>query len=147
MRRLTTTERDEFLNEPHIATVCVAAGNSRPPLATPVWYHYGSGGDLTFFTGTQGRRSRKASLIDHEGMVTMSVQTAEMPYKYVTAEATVVRADRPPSEEQMLAIVRRYMPEDMATGFVASELDDPSPNLVLYTVRPDRWLTGDFSDS
>ena len=47
----------------------------------------------------------------------------------------------------MLAIVRRYMPEDMATGFVASELDDPSPNLVLYTVRPDRWLTGDFSDS
>ena len=77
----------------------------------------------------------------------MSVQTAEMPYKYVTAEATVVRADRPPSEGQMLAIVRRYMPEDMATGFVASELDDPSPNLVLYTVRPDRWLTGDFSDN
>ena len=32
----------------------------------------------------------------------------------------------------MLAVVRRYMPEDMAAQFVASELADPSPTLVLY---------------
>ena len=147
MRRLTASEREAFLNEPHIATICVAAGNSRPPLATPSWYHYRSGGDLTFFTGTQGRRARKTSLIERAGMVTVSVQTAELPYKYVTVEGTVVKADRPPSDEQMLAVVRRYMPEDMASQFVASELSDPSPTLVLYTVRPDRWLTGDFSDS
>jgi hypothetical protein len=79
-------------------------------------------------------------------MVTVSVQTGELPYKYVTVEGTVVKADRPPSDEQMLAVVRRYMPEEAAAQFVASELADPSPSLVLYTVRPDRWLSGDFSD-
>jgi hypothetical protein len=26
------------------------------------------------------------------------------------------------------------------------ELDHPSPEFVLFTVRPDRWLTFDFAD-
>ena len=55
MRRLTAAEREAFLSEPHIA-MC-AAGNSRPPLATPIWYHYRSGGDLDLLhrhPGTSG---------------------------------------------------------------------------------------------
>ena len=35
MRRLTASEREAFLNEPRIATICVAAGNSRPPSPLP----------------------------------------------------------------------------------------------------------------
>ena len=34
MRRLTASEREAFLNEPRIATICVA-GNSRPPSPLP----------------------------------------------------------------------------------------------------------------
>ncbi len=45
----------------------------------------------------------------------------------------------------MLAIARRYLPEDAAQAFVKAELDRPSPTLVLFTIRPDRWLTADFS--
>lgn len=57
----------------------------------------------------------------------------------------MVGADRPPSEEQMLAVARRYLPEEAAKGFVEAELARPSGELVLFTVRPDRWLTADFA--
>ena len=61
-RRMTEKESQEFLAEPRIGVLSVARGNDRPPHATPVWYAYEPGGSITFFTGTQGRKSRKACL-------------------------------------------------------------------------------------
>jgi nitroimidazol reductase NimA-like FMN-containing flavoprotein (pyridoxamine 5'-phosphate oxidase superfamily) len=124
----------------------VASDDDRPPHTLPTWYGYEPGGNLSFFTGTQGRKARKIGLIQKAGVVSFSVQREEFPYKYVTVEGTVVRTDRPPSAEQMLAIVRRYLPEEMAQGFVQAELARPDSKLVLFSVRPDRWLTFDFSD-
>ena len=46
----------------------------------------------------------------------------------------------------MLAVARRYLPEEAARGFVEAELENPGSELVLFTIRPDRWLTADFSD-
>jgi hypothetical protein len=46
----------------------------------------------------------------------------------------------------MLAIARRYLPEEAAQQFVAAELQGAGAELVLFTVRPDRWLTADFAD-
>ena len=120
--------------------------DGRPPHSTPVWYAYEPGGHISFFTGTQGRRSRKAELVREAGVLSFLVQQEEFPYRYVTVEGTVVGEDRPPTEEQVLAIVRRYLPEEQARWFVDSELWAPSPEFVLFTVRPDRWLSFDFSD-
>ncbi|MDQ3377199.1 MAG: pyridoxamine 5'-phosphate oxidase family protein [Actinomycetota bacterium] len=145
-RQMTERERQEFLAEPHVAVLSVASGGDRPPHTTPVWYAYRPGGDVTFFTGTQGRKSRKSSLIQRAGVLSLTVQQEEFPYRYVTVEGTVVGEDRPPSAEQMLAVARRYMPEEHAQGFVAAELGHPTPEFVLFTVRPDRWLTFDFAD-
>ena len=144
-RKLSEQEREEFLAEPRVAVVGVAAGPGRPPLLTPTWYGYRPGGMITFFTGTQGRRSRRSQLIEQAGVVTVSVQHPAFPYRYVTVEGTVVGADRPPAEDAMRAIAGRYLPEEAARGFAAAELADPGPGLVLYTVRPDRWMTADFS--
>ena len=145
-RSLTERERQAFLAEPHIAVLSVASDTDRPPLTVPVWYGYQPGGHLTFFTGTQGRKARKTRLIQKAGALSVSVQRAEFPYKYVTVEGTVVRTDRPPSAEHMLTIARRYLPEEAAQAFVKSELERPGSEVVLFTVRPDRWLTADFSD-
>ncbi len=145
-RQMTEKERQEFLAEPHVAVLSVASGADRPPHTTPVWYAYEPGGDVTFFTGTQGRKSRKSSFIQRAGVLSLTVQQEEFPYRYVTVEGTVVGEDRPPSAEQMLAVARRYMPEDHAQGFVEAELAYPTPEFVLFTVRPDRWLTFDFAD-
>jgi len=112
----------------------------------PRRYGYEPGGNVCFFTNTQGRKARKDALIEKAGVLTFSVQHGEMPYKYVTVEGTVVGADRPPSAEQMLAVARRYLPEDYAQGFVEAEVTHPTSQLVLFTVRPDRWLSFDFAD-
>ena len=61
-------------------------------------------------------------------------------------EGTVVGEDRPPSADQMLAVARRYMPAEHARGFVEAELGNPTPEFVLFTIRPDRWLSFDFAD-
>jgi len=143
---MTEQERQEFLAEPRVAVLSVAGGGNRPPHTTPVWYGYLPGGNITFFTGTQGRRSRKAGLIEKAGVLSLTVQREEFPYRYVTVEGTVVGADRPPSAEQMLAVARRYLPEEQAQWFVKAELEHPTPEFVLFTVRPDRWLTFDFAD-
>jgi uncharacterized protein len=145
-RAMTEREREEFLAEPRVGVVSVASDDERPPLTVPVWYGYEPGGNLSFFTGTQGRRARKTGLIEKAGVLSLSVQHNEMPYRYVTVEGTVVRADRPPSAEQMLAVARRYLPEEHALGFVEEELRRPGSELVLFTIRPDRWLSFDFAD-
>src|SRR5215203_7495952 len=145
-RRMTEKERQEFLAEPRIGLLSVAAGDDRPPHTTPIWYGYESGGSITFFTGTQGRKSRKAGLIETAGVLSLTVQREEFPYKYVTVEGSVVGLDSPPSAEQMLAIVGRYLPEEAAQGFAEAELAHPGSGPVLFTVRPDRWLTFDFTE-
>jgi hypothetical protein len=143
---MTEQERQGFLAEPRVAVLSVASDSDRPLLTVPLWYGYQPGGNISFFTGTQGRKARKTGLIQKAGVLSLSVQREEFPYKYVTVEGTVVGEDRPPSAEQMLAIARRYLPEEAAQLFVKAELERPSSELVLFTVRPDRWLTADFTD-
>ncbi|MDP9370892.1 MAG: pyridoxamine 5'-phosphate oxidase family protein [Chloroflexota bacterium] len=143
---MTEQERQAFLAEPHVGVLSVASDTGRPPLTIPIWYGYRPGGTLSFFTGTQGRKARKTGLIQKAGVVSLCVQREDFPYKYVTVEGTVVQTDRPPSAEQMLAIVQRYLPEDQARGFVEAELAHPGTELVLFTIRPDRWLAADFSE-
>jgi hypothetical protein len=46
----------------------------------------------------------------------------------------------------MLAIVGRYLPEEAAQGFAEAELAHLGSGPVLFTVRPDRWLTFDFTE-
>jgi hypothetical protein len=146
-RRMTESEREEFLAEPRTAIISVAADGGRPPLAVPIHYAYEPGGDITFFTNTQRRTSRKSRLIERAGgRLTLTVQHPEWPYRYVTVECTVVRTDQPPSTEQILAVARPFMPEEAAQGLAASEVDDPESTMVLYTARPDRWLAMDFGD-
>lgn len=145
-RKLTEQEREQFLAEPRIGTVSVASGDSRPPLTVPIWYAYEPGGNITFFTSTQGQRARKARLIEEAGVVSFLVQHDSPPYKYVSVEGTVVGIDRPPAMEQMLAILNRYLPEEMAQGFAQGEIEHPQSELTLFTIRPDRWLTSDFSE-
>lgn len=78
-------------------------GGDRPPHTTPVWYAYEPGGEVTFFTGTQGRRSKKADLVREAGRLSLTVQREDFPYGYVTVEGSVVGEERPPSFEGALA--------------------------------------------
>jgi nitroimidazol reductase NimA-like FMN-containing flavoprotein (pyridoxamine 5'-phosphate oxidase superfamily) len=144
-RPLTESERQAFLREPHIATFSVASDDARPPLTIPVWYVYQEDDTLFFFTGEDGP-VRKTRLIRKARVISLSVQQPELPYKFVTVEGTVVQFDQPPSPEQMVSVVRRYLPEEQAQAYVRRVVERSDPALIGFTIRPDRWISLDFSD-
>ncbi|OBG34888.1 pyridoxamine 5'-phosphate oxidase family protein [Mycolicibacter heraklionensis] len=133
------TERQQFLADKHIAVLSVAATDGRPPASVPIWYDYTPGGDILVNTGA-GRR--KAKLIEQAGAVTLVVQREELPYQYVIVEGTVVNAATPAPLQQREAIAVRYLGQEGGRAFAAN-MDGASS--VLFTIRPDRWLTADYS--
>ncbi len=139
-------EWQEFLAGNHVAVMAVASDEDRPPLAVPVWYHYEPGGMLTFFTGTQGRVARKTRLIRKANVLSMVVQNETPPYRSISVECRVESIDAAPGADQVLAIVRRYLPEEHAQDFAASEVNQPDSPFVLFPLRPERWHTFGFDN-
>ncbi len=135
----TEAERQQFLADKHVAVLSVAATGGRPPTSVPIWYGYTPGGDIVINTGAG---NRKARLIEQAGVVTLVVQREDLPYQYVIVEGTVVQTTTPAPLDQREAIAIRYLGEEGGRAFAASMADDSS---VLFTIRPDRWLTADFS--
>ncbi len=139
MGPLSETERQEFLSALHVGVLSVAA-EGRPPASVPIWYDYTPGGNIRINTGAG---SRKAKLVERAGAVTLVVQREEPPYQYVVVEGTVVDVTKPTPLDVREAIAIRYLGEEGGRAFVQSMEGQES---VLFTIRPDRWLTADFSE-
>jgi uncharacterized protein len=139
-KNLTEAQREEFLSGVHVAVLAVDAGDGRPPASVPVWYDYTPGGVIRVNTGAG---SRKAKLIERTGVVSLVVQREEPPYQYVVVEGSVVDTEKPAPIAVREAIAIRYLGEEAGREFVRSLENADS---VLFSIRPDRWLTADFSD-
>jgi PPOX class probable F420-dependent enzyme len=133
-------ERQKFLADKHIAVLSVAASGGRPPASVPIWYDYEPGGDIRISTSTS---RRKARLIREAGTVTLVVQREEPPYQYVIVEATVTGDDVPAPHDAREAIATRYLGEEAGREFV---LGFDGADQVLFTIRPDRWFSVDYSE-
>lgn len=140
MKAFTESERQEFLAALHVAVLSVDSGGERPPASVPIWYDYTPGGHIRLSTGPG---SRKAKLIEKAGVVTLVVQREEPPYQYVIVEGTVVETSNPAPADLTESIAIRYLGEEGGKAFVKSMEGQDS---VLYSIRPDRWISADFSD-
>jgi uncharacterized protein len=140
MKPFSETERQEFLAGLHVGVLSVAADGGRPPASVPIWYAYTPGGDILINTGAG---SRKARLIQQAGAVTLTVQREEPPYQYVVVEGSVVDTTEPTPLGIREEVAIRYLGEEAGRAFVSSLEGQVT---VLFTVRPDRWITADFSD-
>jgi PPOX class probable F420-dependent enzyme len=138
-KKFTEAERQEFLAGMHVAVLSVAATDGRPPASVPIWYAYSPGGNILVSTSPS---TRKAKLIEQAGAVTVVVQREELPYQYVVVEGTVVESTTPAPADVREAIAIRYLGEDGARAFARST---GGMENVLFTIRPDRWLTSDYS--
>ncbi|BBX69773.1 pyridoxamine 5'-phosphate oxidase family protein [Mycolicibacterium psychrotolerans] len=138
MKAFTEQERQSFLADTHIGVLAVAASDGRPPASVPIWYDYADG-HVRINTGAS---SRKARLIRQAGVVTLVVQREEPPYQYVVVEGTVVDTAMPAPLDVREAIAIRYLGDEGGRAFVQGMGDEES---VLFTVRPDRWITADYS--
>jgi len=139
MAAFTETQREEFLAGTHVAVLSVAATDGRPPASVPIWYDYKPGGNILVNTGVT---ARKTKLIERAGVVTLVVQREEPPYQYVVVEGTVVDTATPAPLEVREAVAIRYLGEEGGRAFVQGMADRPG---ILFTIRPDRWLTADFT--
>ncbi|MHA0287764.1 pyridoxamine 5'-phosphate oxidase family protein [Mycobacterium sp. C3-094] len=139
MKAFSDEERQEFLTDLHVGVLSVATSDGRPPTSVPIWYDYVD----SLIRINTGSSSRKARLIREAGALTLVVQREEPPYQYVTVEGTVVDTLEPAPRDIAEAIAIRYLGEEGGKAFVASMEDSPS---LVFLVRPDRWITADFSD-
>ena len=139
MAAFTETQREEFLAGKHVAVLSVDATDGRPPASVPIWYDYVHGGNIRVNTGAG---SRKSKLIERAGVVTLVVQNEEPPYQYVVVEGTVVDTITPTPLDVREQIAIRYLGEEGGRAFVDGMKDQPG---ILFTIRPDRWITADFS--
>src|ERR1700749_1185773 len=138
MKAFTETEGQEFLAAKHVGVLSVAA-DGRPPASVPMWYDSTPGGNIRINTGAGARKSK---LIERAGAVTLVVQNEEPPYQYVVVEGTVIDTTSPAPTDVREAIAIRYLGEEAGRAFVRSM---EGQNTVLFTIRPDRWITADFS--
>jgi PPOX class probable F420-dependent enzyme len=138
---MTKEEREEFLAGLHVGILCVTE-DGHGPHAVPVWYLYEPGGELCFATG---RRSKKARLIESAGRCSLCVQSEIPPYKYVSVEGAVTSIEPMGIERDLKPLAYRYLGDEEGEAYVQSYTNDPGQGSVLITIRPERWLTEDYS--
>ncbi|MEV5649633.1 pyridoxamine 5'-phosphate oxidase family protein [Nocardia sp. NPDC052254] len=137
MPTMTSSEREQFLAEVHVGVIAVERAD-RAPLAVPIWYDYEPGGDVLVWTeaGTV-----KDKLIRAAQRFSLTAQVEQPPYRYVTAEGPVVGIE-PATSEIVGSLAVRYMGPEAGAAFVAENL---TPESIVIRMRPERWLSTDYS--
>jgi PPOX class probable F420-dependent enzyme len=133
--------REAFLAGVHVGVLSIARADGRGPWTVPIWYGYEPGGDVRVITG---RDSPKTRLLRAAGRFSLCVQDEAPPYRYVTVEGPVVAIDGPVSEEERRSLARRYLGAEAGDAYVASTAGIGESE-VLIALRPERWLSADFS--
>jgi nitroimidazol reductase NimA-like FMN-containing flavoprotein (pyridoxamine 5'-phosphate oxidase superfamily) len=139
---MTRQEREAFLADVHVGIISIPE-QGRGPLAVPIWYAYDSGGDLSIMTG---RESRKGRLLAWAGRFSLCVQTETPPYKYVSVEGPIVSTQAADIERDLRPLAHRYLGKEMGDRYVEETRNLPThTDNVLVRMRPERWLTTDYS--
>jgi general stress protein 26 len=136
---MTKSEREAFLAETRVAVISIAE-DGRGPLTIPVWYSYEPGGVVRFITGAS---SKKAALLEKAGRMSLCVQTETAPYKYLTVEGPIT-VSKPDFERDSRPMALRYLGEQMGEMYLASTADERDSS-ILVSLRPERWLSVDYT--
>ncbi|WP_174567701.1 TIGR03618 family F420-dependent PPOX class oxidoreductase [Nocardia altamirensis] len=137
MAKMTSDEREAFLADLHVGVIAIERAD-RAPLAVPIWYGYEPGGEVLIWTETG---SVKEKLIRAAGRFSLTAQAEQPPYKYVTVEGTVTSIEQA-TADVVTAIAVRYLGEAEGKAFTDQNL---TPTSLLVRLRPERWLSTDYS--
>ncbi|WP_378741800.1 pyridoxamine 5'-phosphate oxidase family protein [Nocardia brasiliensis] len=137
MPKMTSAEREAFLADLHVGVLAVERAD-RAPLSVPIWYVYEPGGEVVIWTDIG---SVKEKLIRAAGRFSLTAQVEQPPYRYVTVEGSVT-AIEPATLEIARSIAVRYFGETEGTAYAEQGITDKS---ILIRMRPERWLSTDYS--
>lgn len=139
---MTKEERERFLADLHVGIISIAE-EGRGPLTVPIWYMYEPGAELRIVTA---RSSRKASLLERAGRFSLCAQTETPPYRYVSVEGPVVAIEPADLERDRRPLAHRYLGERRGDRYIDGTRRAPEHVAsVLVRMRPERWLTVDYS--
>ena len=106
---MAAADREAFLAEPHIGVLTIARAEGQPPLASPIWYEYVDG----VVAINVGRGSEKARRAEATGSASLTVQTEQLPYRFVTVGGSLTIG--PADDATRRRIASRYMPPRCST--------------------------------
>ncbi|WP_216906496.1 pyridoxamine 5'-phosphate oxidase family protein [Nocardia noduli] len=135
---LTSQERQEFLAQPHIGALAVAASPDRAPLNVPIWYQYSPGSELWVLTGAH---STKIRLLEAAGRFSLMAQVVTPTVRYVTAEGPITRTE-PMKDGMLREMAARYLPAEKVDPYL--EFAQSHGDQVAVFMRPDHWLSADM---
>ncbi len=139
---MTKHEREAFLADVHVGIISIS-DEGRGPLTVPIWYAYDTEGDVRIMTG---RQSLKGRLLAQAGRFSLCAQTENPPYKYVSVEGPITSTEAADIERDLRPLARRYLGKEMGDRYVEETRNLPThANNVLIRMRPERWLTADYS--
>lgn len=136
---LSRIEREEFLSQPHIASLSVESTGDREPLSVPMWYQYVPGEQPWLLTQA---RSRKADLIRAAGRFTLMVNHAHPSVRYVSVGGPANRIE-PGTDDQLELLARRYLSGPQVDAYLQFARADSSDRIAIY-LEPQHWLSGDL---
>ncbi len=141
----TTMTRDEaraFLAAPRVAILSVPQPG-RGPLASPVWYRVEANGDLAFITPEDTAKGR---LIAVGTRLSLCVQKDTPSYQYVSVEGPVARIDAADWSADLIPMATRYLGATEGRAYADAMLAAfARTGRMLVRLRPERWLTADYS--
>jgi hypothetical protein len=74
------------------------------------------------------------------------VQTETPPYKYVSVEGPIVSTEAADADRDLRPLARRYLGKEGGDRYVEETRNLPTHyEDVLVRMRPERWLTADYS--
>jgi nitroimidazol reductase NimA-like FMN-containing flavoprotein (pyridoxamine 5'-phosphate oxidase superfamily) len=138
MATMSSDEREKFLSDVHVGVIAVERPG-RAPLSVPIWYGYEPGGEVLLWTESA---TVKHKLIREAGRFAITAQDEQPPYKYVTAEGDVTGIERA-DDATVRQIAIRYFGEEEGNKFTDENFTETS---VVIRMRPQRWLSVDYSD-
>jgi nitroimidazol reductase NimA-like FMN-containing flavoprotein (pyridoxamine 5'-phosphate oxidase superfamily) len=140
MFAMTPQERETFLSEVHVGVISIPE-EGRGPLTVPIWYSYEPGGELRVITGGM---SRKGRLLQRAARFSLCAQTEISPYKYVSVEGPIIAIEASDLDRDLRPLARRYLGAERGDAYLVATREEHADN-VLVRMRPERWLTVDYS--
>jgi nitroimidazol reductase NimA-like FMN-containing flavoprotein (pyridoxamine 5'-phosphate oxidase superfamily) len=134
---MPAADREAFLAAPRIGVLTIAREPGQPPLASPIWYEYEPGGDVAI---NVGRGSEKARLAGAAGVASLTVQTEELPYRFVTVGGPLAISDADQATRRRIAT--RYLPAGVVEGYL--ETGDVA-DMITLRLTPQTWRSNDYS--
>ena len=106
-----------------------------------MWYAYEPGGELRIVTS---RTPRNGRLLEKLARFSVCAQTESPPYGYVSVEGSIVGVDTADVERDLRPLARRYLGDAGGDAYIAATRDEHRGNVVVR-MRPERWLTADYT--